>query len=134
MFTVSRDFHFCYGHRLLDYQGKCAHLHGHNGIAQIVLKVPELDCQGMVVDFSELKATMGVWIENTLDHCMILCENDPFVPLLKERGEPVYLMKENPTAENLAKLIFNQARELGLPVQSVRFWETEKCSAEYSVL
>ena len=31
MFTVSREIDFCYGHRLLNYAGKCRHLHGHNG-------------------------------------------------------------------------------------------------------
>ena len=39
MFRITREIHFCYGHRLLNYDGKCRHLHGHNGKAQIVLEV-----------------------------------------------------------------------------------------------
>ena len=33
MFRVTKEIHFCYGHRLLNYDGKCRHLHGHNGRA-----------------------------------------------------------------------------------------------------
>ena len=38
MFRVSQNIEFCYGHRLLNYSGKCRHLHGHNGRAVIVLE------------------------------------------------------------------------------------------------
>ena len=37
MFRVSREINFCYGHRLLNYPGKCCHLHGHNGKLTITL-------------------------------------------------------------------------------------------------
>lgn len=131
MFTVSREFSFCYGHRLLNYQGKCAHPHGHNGIVRIFLNSNELNAQGMVLDFSDLKRTIGVWIEEHLDHQMILDRNDPLVPVLKEMNEPMFLMDSNPTAENLAKLIFEQSAKMGISVSSVEFWETEKCCAEF---
>lgn len=131
MFTVSRDFTFCYGHRLLDYHGKCAHPHGHNGTARIVLSGDLLNEQGMILDFGDLKRTIGVWIEENLDHRMILGRSDPLVPVLHEMGEPMFLMDENPTAENLARLIYDKAAEMGFPVRSVVFWETEKCFAEY---
>src|SRR5262245_31920288 len=52
MYLVARAISFCYGHRLLDYDGKCRHLHGHNGKAVITLEAGELDRLGMVVDFS----------------------------------------------------------------------------------
>ena len=48
MFRVTREFHFCYGHRLLNYEGKCRYLHGHNGKAVITLEAPGLDKLGMV--------------------------------------------------------------------------------------
>ena len=38
MFRVTREIEFCYGHRLLNYEGKCRHLHGHNGRAVITLR------------------------------------------------------------------------------------------------
>ncbi len=132
MFTISRDFTFCYGHRLLKYNGKCAHPHGHNGLAKIVLFRKNLNDQDMVFDFGNLKQTMGEWIDANLDHQMILNKEDPLVSVLQQMGEPLFLMNGNPTAENLARLLFEQAVTLGFPVQSVLFWETEKCSAEYS--
>ncbi len=131
MFTVSRDFAFCYGHRLLNYNGKCAHLHGHNGTVRIVLASEKINEQGMVLDFADLKRTIGAWIDENLDHRMILGANDPLVSVLKEMGEPVFLVDANPTAEKLAQLIFEQVGSMGFPVQSVVFWETEKCFAEY---
>jgi 6-pyruvoyltetrahydropterin/6-carboxytetrahydropterin synthase len=131
MYRVSREIHFCYGHRLLDYEGKCRHLHGHNGVAIITLEAPDLDAKGMLVDFSEIKQKVQRWIDETLDHTMILCRRDPLLPLLVERGERVYVMDVNPTAENIARLIYERAVESGLPVVDVRLWETSNCHATY---
>ena len=55
MYVVTRELRFCYGHRLLEYAGKCRHLHGHNGRAVISLAAPKLDSLGMVMDFSHIK-------------------------------------------------------------------------------
>ncbi len=131
MFCVTRELHFCYGHRLLRYEGKCRHLHGHNGRAVISLRTPVLDQAGMVLDFSELKRVLGGWIDATLDHKMLLHRDDPALPFLQELGEPVYVMDVNPTAENIARLIFEQAKRQGFPVAQVQLWETEHCWAAY---
>ena len=131
MFVITRQFTFCYGHRLLDHAGKCANLHGHNGTVKIDLRNDQLNSQGMVVDFVDVKNTIGEWIEATLDHRMILQVSDPLVDLLREHGETVLTLPVEPTAENLAKLIYDKAEELGLPVFSVSVWETEQCAAEY---
>lgn len=131
MFRVTREIEFCYGHRLLDYAGKCRHLHGHNGTAVVTLEGPTLDKLGMVVDFTDVKRVVGKWIDETLDHTMILHEADPMVPVLRERGERFVTMPTNPTAENIAKWIFDHAKEAGLPVVEVRLWETPNCYAAY---
>ena len=55
MYRVTREIRFCYGHRLLHYDGKCRHLHGHNGRAVISVQADSLDKLGMVVDFSRIK-------------------------------------------------------------------------------
>src|SRR5881275_2274319 len=89
MYRVTREIQFCYGHRLLNYEGKCRHLHGHNGKAVIVLEAPALDRLGMVVDFSHVKRVVGGWIDSALDHKMILHRDDPALPLLKQQNEPV---------------------------------------------
>ena len=131
MFAVTREFHFCYGHRLLNYNGKCAHPHGHNGRVEITLESETLDAQGMVLDFTELKHLVGGWIDENLDHKMVLAEEDPLVPMLAEMNEPMYLMQCPPTAENFAKLIFDLVKGRGYPVCKVIFWETDKCAATY---
>ena len=131
MFSVTRELTFCYGHRLLDYNGKCRHLHGHNGRAVITLAAPDLDALGMVVDFSRLRHVVGHWIDETLDHKMILHRDDPALPLLRQLGEPVYVLDVNPTAENIARLIFDYTAGQGFPVVEVKLWETESCYAAY---
>lgn len=131
MFRVSRDIAFCYGHRLMNYAGKCRHLHGHNGVARVVLEGDMLDERGMLIDFSEMKRTIQTWIDENLDHNMLLRHDDPILPVLRERGERVFVMQDNPTAENIARLIYEQVRAAGLPAREVTLWETENCSAGY---
>jgi 6-pyruvoyltetrahydropterin/6-carboxytetrahydropterin synthase len=132
MYRVTREIHFCYGHRLLQYDGKCKNLHGHNGKAVITLEADKLDSLGMVVDFGKLKETVGKWIDATLDHRMILHRDDPALPYLLSQGEPIHVVDTNPTAENIAKLIYDHARREGFPVTEVTLWETENCFATYT--
>jgi 6-pyruvoyltetrahydropterin/6-carboxytetrahydropterin synthase len=131
MFQVTREIHFCYGHRLLNYDGKCRHLHGHNGRAVIVLESPNLDTLGMVVDFSRIKRVVGEWIDQTLDHQMILHRDDPVLPILRQQGEPVCVFDVNPTAENIARHIYDFVASQGFPVVEVTLWETENSYATY---
>lgn len=131
MFQVTREIAFCYGHRLVDYNGKCRHLHGHNARAVITLEGSALDRSGMLVDFGEIKAKVQVWIDENLDHNMLLCRSDPLLPVLLDRGERVFVMDDNPTAENIARLIYERAAHAGLPVVKVVLWETEHCYSTY---
>ncbi|MBN1395996.1 MAG: 6-carboxytetrahydropterin synthase [Pirellulales bacterium] len=131
MFTVSREIDFCYGHRLLNYAGKCRHLHGHNGRAVVSFAAERLDDRDMVLDFSEIKRVLNRWIDENLDHRMILQRTDPAVPALERLGEPLHLMDECPTAENIAKLIYDAAAANGFPVREVKLWETPQCCAGY---
>jgi 6-pyruvoyltetrahydropterin/6-carboxytetrahydropterin synthase len=131
MFRVTREIDFCYGHRLLNYDGKCKYLHGHNGRAVIAIESPKLDARGMVLDFSDIKRVVSNWIDENLDHRMILHRDDPARPLLEQLGEPMYLVDTNPTAENIAKLIFDYAKGQGFPIVEARLWETPRCFATY---
>ncbi|OJW22608.1 MAG: 6-pyruvoyl tetrahydrobiopterin synthase [Planctomycetales bacterium 71-10] len=132
MYRVTRQIEFCYGHRLLDYAGKCRHLHGHNGLAVVTLEGTTLDARGMLVDFGDIKRTLQRWIDDELDHNMILRRDDPLLPLLQERGERVFVMDQNPTAENIARLIYERGRSAGLPVVEVVLWETPNCFATFA--
>src|SRR5438309_1576524 len=131
MFQVTKEIHFCYGHRLMNYDGKCRHFHGHNGKVEVELSAPTLDARGMVRDFAEIKEVLSAWIDQTLDHRMLLHKDDPLLGTLTKAGEPVYAMEENPTAENIAKLIYETARAKKLPVRSVTPWETPNSFATY---
>ena len=132
MFRVTRQIDFCYGHRLLNYDGKCKYLHGHNGRAVITIEAETLDDRGMVLDFSDIKRVVSRWIDENLDHRMILHRDDPAVSALKALGEPMYLIDTNPTAENIAKLIYNFTAEAGFPIVEAVLWETPNCFATYS--
>lgn len=131
MFQVSREIDFCYGHRLLSYEGKCRYLHGHNGRAIITIESPTLDHRGMVLDFSDIKRVVSEWIDRNLDHRMLLRHDDPILPTLRAMGEPLFVMETNPTAENIAKLIFDFTAEKGFPIVEARLWETPHCFATY---
>jgi len=131
MFRVTREIDFCYGHRLLNYEGKCKYLHGHNGRAIIALEGETLDERGMVLDFSDIKRVVSTWIDENLDHRMLLHRQDPYVRILQNLGEPLYLMDQNPTAENIARLIHEFAASRGFPVVETHLWETPKCFATY---
>lgn len=131
MYEVTRELRFCYGHRLLDYDGKCRFLHGHNARAVITIRADRLDRLGMVMDFQRIKDVIQKWIDSTIDHRMLLRRDDPLLPLLQEHGEPCFIMDANPTAENIARLIYDYAAGRGLPIAEVRLWETESSYATY---
>jgi 6-pyruvoyltetrahydropterin/6-carboxytetrahydropterin synthase len=131
MFRVSRQIDFCYGHRLLNYDGKCRYLHGHNGRAIITIESATLDPRGMVMDFSDIKRVVSGWIDDNLDHAMLLQRSDPLAPYLQQQGEPIYLMDENPTAENIARLIYDFTASRGFPIVECSLWETPNCFATY---
>lgn len=132
MYTVSKTFSFCYGHRLLRDAGRCRHLHGHTSAATFTLGGQALDAQGMVVHFDRLKETVGSWISENLDHTLLLCKEDPLVSTLSSTGERFRTMDENPTAENIARLLYDTARGFDLPIVSVEVWESETAKAVYS--
>ena len=132
MYSVTKTLDFCYGHRLLDYDGICKHPHGHNAVVEIEIRTETLDRRNMVCDFSDIKRVVKGWIDKELDHKMLLRHDDPLVKLLQQLGEPMYLLDSNPTVERIARLIFEYATALGLPVVRVKMWETPSSFAEYT--
>lgn len=130
-YQVTKTIEFSYGHRLLNHNGKCRYLHGHNGMLEIDVEADALDEMGMVIDFTAVNEVVKTWVDGNLDHRMLLCREDPMVPVMQDADEPVYVMDENPTAENIAALVYKAAHKSGLKVSEVRLWETSTSRAAY---
>ena len=147
--TVTKRITTETGHRLINYNGKCAHLHGHRYEWEVTVSSLSPtnytnDQTGMVVDFKDLKAIMKEVIE-PLDHAFVLCEKDPllqadyatidevFMASNGDRGRLIVL-PVNPTAENLVLFVAESLKEeldkKGLRLDKVKLWETEDSYAE----
>lgn len=115
MFEIRITRHFAAAHRVEDYPGNCERLHGHNWRVDVVCRRDELDSLGMVMDFRKLKELTDAVLRR-LDH-QYLNEVPPFT-------------ERNPTAENLAKYIFDELAA-DAPVHRVDVYETETSIASY---
>jgi 6-pyruvoyltetrahydropterin/6-carboxytetrahydropterin synthase len=100
----TRRIEFDAAHRVMGHENKCKFLHGHRYVLEITARTSELDSLGRVVDFGVLKSIMKEWIDENLDHNVILYEKDKTLGELitKETGQNIYYLKSNPTAENIA--------------------------------
>ena len=132
MKTCTRRLEFDFGHRLLNHESKCAHIHGHRGIIEVTCAAEALDVAGRVIDFSALKELVGGWIDVRLDHSFIVNPLDvAMLDFLEENAQRHFVMPKQlsePSAENIAKLVYDVASELvrprGIIVERVRFYET----------
>lgn len=121
MYRVAKTFRFEAAHKLPLHDGQCRKLHGHSYRVEVEVEGSALECDGkspahgMLIDFGHIK---DAWEGNLvfLDHSLL---NDVI---------------KTPTAENLAKMIYDEIN-IWLPeeiqVNRVRVWETEDCWAEY---
>lgn len=137
MFKVVKEVRWEAAHRLLDYEGKCANIHGHSYRAIFTFKSAfgfeksELNKDGMVIDFSILKEKIQGWIDTYWDHALILCAKDPLVNIIY--SQRYFVLDGNPTAENMAELLFNYFRSSfrNIDLVSVEVFEGTKSSAIY---
>jgi 6-pyruvoyltetrahydropterin/6-carboxytetrahydropterin synthase len=131
MHTITKEVYFCYGHRLMNHPGKCRHIHGHSVKAAITVARKDLNEQGMVCDFADIKAAAENYIEEYLDHNLLLNKNDPIIPALLDNNERFLALDEHPTAEVLSKLIYAYLKGSGIEVSRVALWETASAYACY---
>ncbi len=139
METAVRKIHFCYGHRVMNHESKCATLHGHNAVVWIHAKPNvALDQLGRVVDFSVLKDKIGSWIDLNWDHTMIIYKEDKkTLDLIQQVEGPKkpFILETNPTAENMAHYLLHvvcprELKNYDITVHKVTFYETENCYVE----
>ena len=119
MYNLIVETNFAAAHNIRGYKGKCEKIHGHNWKVQVVLTSERLDELGMVIDFKDVKET-ALYILERFDHTY-LNELDEFA-------------RENPTTENLARILYNElSKKLpsGITVSKVTTWESENCGASY---
>lgn len=140
MMTAVRRVQFCAGHRVWQHAGVCRHVHGHNYVVYFHATAERLDDLGMVIDFEVLKTKLGGWILEHWDHGFICCRQDTEAAeaLGSIAGQKLYLLDENPTAENMALHLLHavgpeQLAGTGVRLVRVVLWETENCCAEASV-
>ena len=134
--TATRRIQFCSGHRVYEHESKCRNIHGHNYVVFITAEADELDNLGRVIDFSVLKAKVGGWIDDNWDHGFIAFREDvSAVGIIQDIGTKLYLMNENPTAENMALHLLNDIcpvlmKGTGVKITKITLWETENVYAE----
>jgi 6-pyruvoyltetrahydropterin/6-carboxytetrahydropterin synthase len=111
--------HFSAAHNLRAYRGKCEHLHGHNWNVDLLLEGADLDEEGMLMDFAEVKQVLAGVLDR-FDH-QYLNEVPPFDRL-------------NPSCENLARVIAEEVAArlpAGVRLAALTAWESERCSVTY---
>ncbi len=145
--VVSKQFHFCACHRLLDYKGKCANLHGHNYIAEIKFS-GRTNATGIVLDFSRIRQVINTWLSDKWDHATLVNMHDKdLLSFIKYAKSKSYTFNGNATAENMTleltkkiqdtrRLFVNEStgQDTGVRLLSVTIYETPTSSATNVVL
>jgi 6-pyruvoyltetrahydropterin/6-carboxytetrahydropterin synthase len=112
MYTLKVREHFDAAHHLEGYQGKCARVHGHRWTVEVEVVGDRTDSIGMVYDFGQLRRTLRGILPDHLD------VNEVYPDM-------------NPTAENLARVLFEQMKARVPETVAVTVWESPECSCRY---
>lgn len=120
---MTKRLEFDAGHRLLNHESKCANVHGHRYAVEVTITLEDgasLDHAGRIVDFGDVKAIFGGWLDDTMDHTFIAHRADPLLEAISaSQKKPVVVMDVEPSAENLAIFFLRTARAM-LDVPGVR--------------
>ncbi|MGZ6123912.1 MAG: 6-carboxytetrahydropterin synthase, partial [Myxococcales bacterium] len=75
---------------------------------------------------------MRAFLDETIDHRLLLHRADPAAAALRGAGEPFVAVDFHPTAENIARMLFEHARRAGFPVREVQIVEQPGSTATYA--
>lgn len=132
---ITKEYKTETAHRLMDYDGKCSHIHGHSYRWEVTI-TGGLSYNGMVMDFKDLKKIMDKII-GPFDHALVLRGDDPMLDTIPKatNGERqrLIIMSKNPTAENMGCVVVEGISALlpdDLSLYSVKVHETTSCFAE----
>ena len=135
--SVSQTLKLCIAHRLMNHNGKCRNLHGHNYKVTAHFSVNQFNTEsGMVIDFGILKKVVLKRLDDQYDHTTFLHVNDPLVPILEQAGMTVVRTISHPTAENMCYFFVVQINNLLIQLydgqvfcNAVSVEETDGCEA-----
>ena len=134
MYTIRKVFKFEMAHQLAEAYSRCCKstIHGHSYILEVYFASKKLDPTGMVIDFGEVKDKIGEYVDSW-DHALVMPDtlHPSYLQVLKMNNENLKIVQYNPTAENMAKDIFDYIKKQNLPVVKVRLHETKTGWAEY---
>jgi 6-pyruvoyltetrahydropterin/6-carboxytetrahydropterin synthase len=144
MITITRKLEFDAGHRIPDHKSQCRNLHGHRYTLEITLVGAVIEEEGssdngMIMDFSDIKALAKQYLVDVWDHAFLVYEKDTavrgFLESLPEHK--TVIIDRIPTVENLAQTAFNILKAVyqdrfgtGLHLQKLVLHETPNCWAE----
>ena len=128
MISATKIFHFEMAHALTDHPGACRNLHGHSYEMHVSVTAPELNSQGMIIDFGDIKRLVKEHILDLFDHALTLKRGTPLAQTMDSYdGKMVWLYVE-PTAENLAQEFADILTEvftpLGITLSHIKLYET----------
>ncbi|HJV87139.1 MAG TPA: 6-carboxytetrahydropterin synthase QueD [Noviherbaspirillum sp.] len=144
MLTITRKLEFDAGHRIPDHKSQCRNLHGHRYTLEItlvgaVIQEEGSSDNGMIMDFSDVKALAKQHLVDVWDHAFLAYEKDAVVREFLESipGHKTVIISTIPTVENLAQTAFNILKTAyqdrygtGLRLQKLVLHETPNCWAE----
>ena len=134
MYTIRKQFKMELAHQLTHAFSKCcsSQVHGHSYICELFFTSEELNKDGMVIDFGEVKQRIGKYIESW-DHCLVMSSNmsQEYLKTLKKYNKNFKIVNYNPTAENMAKDMFDYVKKYIPELEMVRLYETATGWAEY---
>ena len=135
MTTVTKTVKFDAAHVLTNHQGLCKNLHGHT--YRVDVSVSQADGAGgdMVIDFKDLKRIASEVVCERFDHAFIYNTDSSgereIAAVVEKNGMRVVPIPFRSTAENLAKLFFDELKVRIPGLFSVKVWETADSCAEY---
>ena len=109
MYTITKTFHFSAAHRLMQYDGPCRFVHGHNFIITITLQAdqPVDQKNGFLVDFKQINI-FKEFVEQKYDHAFLTQKDDEIGQYLQSQGHKVVFFDLPPSTEHLAKHFFDE--------------------------
>jgi 6-pyruvoyltetrahydropterin/6-carboxytetrahydropterin synthase len=120
---------------------KCRNIHGHSWLITLTLAAPQLDNQGMVLEFGQIKRVWRDWLDTHVDHGIMLHSGDPMIAAIQsvEPDARIFALPQDPTTENVAEFLFHQAQALleqltvgnQVHVQQIHVQETHVNAATY---